>query len=263
MATPARVVEHERQPLKFGRGGNAKIRDPAVWTFGLPAGWTCPMASVCRSRADRRTGRVTDGQGASFRCYAATTEAYPTVRRARWHNLESLKAAKTREGMARLILDSLSPFCPTLRVHDAGDYFSRAYLGAWLDVARERPDTTFYWYTKCVGWWAEHLEEVGTGYAPGTLPNLVPTASWGGTEDALIGKLGLRSARVVFSEQEARELNLPIDHDDSHAMRHGPDFALLLHGTQPLGTEAAAAVRELRDRGFHGYSSTRRSLAVL
>ena len=34
---------------------------------------------------------------------------------------------------------------------------------------------------------------------------------------------------------------LEIDDDDSHAMEHGPSFALLIHGTQPAGTKAARA----------------------
>ena len=36
---------------------------------------------------------------------------------------------------------------------------------------------------------------------------------------------------------------LDVDHDDSHAMRYGPDFALLLHGVQPAGSDAGRAAR--------------------
>jgi hypothetical protein len=41
-------------------------------------------------------------------------------------------------------------------------------------------------------------------------------------------------------------------------MRHGPDFALLLHATQPAGTSAAAAHRELKAKGWTGYAKERR-----
>jgi hypothetical protein len=77
-----------------------------------------------------------------------------------------------------------------------------------------------------------------------------------------MGEIMPGSARVVFSEQEARDLGLAIDHDDSHAMTHGPDFALLVHGTQPKGSDAAAAVRALRDAGFSGYGGRRGRLRL-
>lgn len=249
----------ERAPLRFGQG-NAKLH-PGIWTFSLPAGHSCPHARDCRSRADPKTGWMTDGVHARFRCYAATMEAHcPTVRRSRWSNFNALRACRSGEAMARLILDSLSPFCRVLRVHDGGDFFSLDYLRAWLEVARQRPNTVFYWYSKALAHWVACLDEIGDGRTPGRIPNVVPTASWGGTEDELITGHGLRSARVVFSEAEA---DLPIDHDDSHAIVHGPDFALLLHGTQPWDTEASRAVRALRDAGFRGYSRARVPLHVL
>lgn len=244
------------QPLRFG-SGNAKLA-PGIFTFSLPAGHTCPGAKECQSRANRRTGTITDGRHTAFRCYAATMEArHSSVRRARWHNLEQLKACGSADAMVRLILDSLSPFCHVLRVHDSGDYFSQDYFSAWVTVARQRPDTRIYWYTKSLRYWLAHRNEVGDGYTPGRVSNIVPTASWGGRHDHLIGEHKLRSAKVVFSTEEAEAQGLAIDHDDGFAMNHGPDFALLLHGTQPAGSHAAVAYRTLRDGGFTGYSRTR------
>jgi len=115
-----------------------------------------------------------------------------------------------------------------------------------------------YFYTRSLRYWVARLDEVGTGRSPGDVPNVVPTASRGGRDDHLIERHGLRSARVVFSVAQAEELGLDVDHDDSHAMRHGPDFALLLHGTQPAGTEAARAVQALRRSGFGGYGRSTR-----
>jgi hypothetical protein len=159
--------------------------------------------------------------------------------------------------MTRLILDSLTPFARLVRVHDSGDFFSQTYFDAWVEAARERPGTTCYAYTKAVPFWLARLDEVGDGHTPGPLPNLVLTASYGGAADHLIVGYGLRSARVVFSAHQAEALGLPIDHDDRHAMVHGRDFGLLLHGSQPAGSEAAAAVRTLREAGFSGYGRTR------
>src|SRR5436305_556985 len=78
--------------LKFGRG-NAKL-DRAILTFSLPAGWSCPGARDCSAKAAREGGAVSDAARIAFRCFAASEEArYPSVRAARWHNLDALRAA--------------------------------------------------------------------------------------------------------------------------------------------------------------------------
>ncbi len=78
------------QLLRFTHG-NAKIPD-SVMIFSLPTGHSCPGAKSCLSRADRESGKLTDGKNISFRCYAASQEAaFPTVRRQRWHNMDLLR----------------------------------------------------------------------------------------------------------------------------------------------------------------------------
>lgn len=233
-----------RKLLKFGHG-NAKL-DEGVWTFSLPAGHFCPFADACRSKANRQTGHITDGPNTEFRCYAASTEARArSVRESRWHNATLLRACKSAGEVEELILASLSPYAGFVRVHVSGDFFSQAYFDAWLAVARQRPDTRFYAYTKALPPWVKRLNDIP--------PNFVLTASYGGTHNHLIAEHGLRYARVVFSEAEAAALGLPLDHDDSHAMRPGPSFALLLHGTQPPGSPAAKALSALWASGQFGY----------
>jgi hypothetical protein len=91
-----------------------------------------------------------------------------------------------------------------------------------------------------------------------SLPNFILTASRGGRDDHLIVGHDLRESVVVFSEQEAYNKGLEIDHDDSHAAR--PDlaqnsFALLIHGVQPKGSIASEALKILkRDKVKHSYS---------
>ena len=248
--TPSRVTtsvekqlpRHKR--LSFGQG-NAKL-DAAIFTFSLPAGYSCPYAQDCLSRANRRTGRIKDGPDTKFRCYAASMEIRESVRRSRWHNFRLLQACKSMEDMTALILTSLSCFAGYVRVHCSGDFFSQDYFDAWLEAARLRHRTLFYAYTKSLPYWTARL---------GIIPsNLVLTASKGGQHDHLIEAHALRYAQVVYSEAEAAALGLPIDHDDSHAMQPTGNFALLIHGTQPLGTAAAKAVAALRSQGWYGYS---------
>ena len=255
------VRKPERRPLRFGNG-NAKL-NPAILTFSLPAGHACPHAKDCKSKADRDYGTIRDGRQTTFRCYAASMEArHGSVRRSRWHNYDRLLACGSKREMTHLILVSLTTFAVYVLLLDSGDFFNADYFGAWLDAVRQRPRTLFYAYTKALPFWVQRLDEVGTGYKSGDIPNLVLTASYGGSRDELIERHGLRYARVVHSEAEAEDLGLELDHDDGHAMNHGPSFALLIHGTQPAGTEAAQAVRELRNQGEFGYGDRAEAIRI-
>jgi hypothetical protein len=145
-----------------------------------------------------------------------------------------------------LILISLPANIGVLRFHVSGDFFKLAYLRGAIEVAKARPDVLFYAYTKSL-----HL--IDQLYKAGiSLPaNFIVTASEGGKYDHLINTLGLRTAVVVHSEDEAKEQGLPIDHDDSHAATPGGSFALLIHGTQPKGSEASKALSALRGKGSY------------
>ena len=37
-----------------------------------------------------------------------------------------------------------------VRVHDSGDYYSRAYLKKWIDIANSNPNVRFYSYTNMI-----------------------------------------------------------------------------------------------------------------
>lgn len=85
--------------LKFGTP-NAKLKKMTkelglrLVTFTLPAGYTCPGAKDCLSRADRKTGKVKDGKHTKFRCFMASAEARsPSLRNLVWHNLELIQKA--------------------------------------------------------------------------------------------------------------------------------------------------------------------------
>jgi hypothetical protein len=76
--------------------------------------------------------------------------------------------------------------------------------------------------------------------------NLVLTASRGGKYDELIDVAGWKEALVVYSEQEAIDKGLEIDHDDTHAAFGKENFALLIHGTQPKGSAASKALQLIK-----------------
>lgn len=225
--------------LKF-RAGNAKL-DKSIYTFSLPSGYTCPGAKDCLARADVETGKITDGPHQKYRCFSATDESRPSVRKARWHNFYLLTACKGVGDMVDLIERSLPETVETVRIHVGGDFFSQSYFDAWLTVARNRPNTIFYAYTKSTPFVQARIDEIAL------FGNFRITTSLGGKFDHITEELDLTKAHVLFHPEEAEALGLDIDHDDSHAINNVKDFGLLLHGTQPKDTDASAASKRLRD----------------
>ncbi len=252
MITRRLFLKHTEQPLKllyFGLG-NSKL-SAAIATFALPAGHACPFAKDCFSKADRITGKITDGSETRFRCFSASNECRATtVRKARWRNFELLQAARTVQGMADLIQASLPFGISFVRIHVGGDFFNETYFKAWLNVAIANPSIIFYAYTKSLGYWVKYKKLIPS--------NFRLTASRGGKLDALIEKHNLVSAEVVFSTEEARRKGLEIDHDDSQAIKASKSFALLLHGTQPVGSLAGEAWNGIK-KLIGGYSRNGKS----
>jgi hypothetical protein len=237
-------------PLLRFRKGNAKL-PKWIWIFDLPAGHTCPFAKDCKCRADRETGKLTDGLDLVFRCYAASIEAaFKGARDLRWANYDALKGQGKQDIVDRISAALLvgGPFF--VRIHSSGDFYSQTYFDAWLEVARKHPKTVFYAYTKALPYWTKRI---------GSIPaNLRLTASRGGTHDNLITQYGLRSAVVVESAARARELGLEIDHDDRHAFGTGGDFALLIHGAQPPDGPMAKAWAKVK-AALGGYGINHRN----
>ena len=211
---------------------NSKLK--GTYTFSLPSGWTCPGANICLAKVNREMGKLTDGVEAKVRCFSASQEAvYPSVRAIRWHNYDLLREAKDTISMANLILEALPEDASLVRIHVAGDYFNQNYFNAWLMVAMARPDTTFYAYTKSINFWIASRSDIPA--------NLKLTASMGSRHDEMAELHGLKFAKIVLSEDEAAQLGLEIDEDDTHAWNQDNSFALLVHGTQSPGSDASKA----------------------
>ena len=247
--------------LKFSTG-NGKLKNRLI--FNIPAGYPCPHAGVCRTMADRATGKIMDlpqftgTQADEYRCFAAMAETRPTVREARWHNWDLLREVMYTGSNQAMSLSSLidlslmvQPEKDLVRVHEAGDFWTEQYMRAWFMVAASRPHQKFYAYTKSLGMWL-NLKDI-------IPPNFYLTASQGGTLDYLIPKypeVFQRVAYVVYTEEEAQERGLEIDHDDSHCLGDKP-FALLVHGSQRAGSAAMKALTQRKKEGkFVGYGKS-------
>ena len=221
---------------------------PSIYSFSLPSGHTCPFANDCLSKADRVTGKITDGKNTQYRCFSASDEARsPQARNQRWHNFDTLRKLDT-ESMIDLIQDSIPQDMDICRIHVGGDFFNQKYFNAWVAVAKLNPTKTFYAYTKSLPYWIAQLDNIPS--------NLILNASRGTRVDNLIDQYNLKVVEVVFSVTEAEDKNLPIDHNEYYAINNTGNFALLLHGTQPKNSEASEALKAMKKLGVD-FSYTR------
>ena len=216
-----------------------------VYSFDLLSGVDCPFAYLCKSKAEVQedgSRRIKDGPNTEFRCFSASQEVlFTNVYNSRKNNHDDIHNCETALDMADALCDTLPKDAGVVRIHVSGDFFNPEYFKAWIIVAARNPSILFYAYTKSLQYWL-HCRDI-------VPENLVLTASRGGRHDHLIEEHGLRSAKVVFSVAEAECLGLEIDNDDSHASNpaiRDQDFALLIHGVQPKGSEAANALKILK-----------------
>ena len=214
-----------------------------VYSLDLLSGFSCPYAKDCLSKVVEKDGKRTlvDGPHTLFRCFSASQEVvYTNTYNRRKENFEAVKGLSTEE-MFEVMQGTMPKNLGICRIHVAGDFFSQNYFDAWVTMAKAHPDRLFYAYTKSLTYWLRRRDDIPE--------NLVLTASFGGRLDNKIETEKLRSSVVVYSVQEAIDKGLEIDHTDEHAAipsTRDQDFALLIHGTQPKGSDAGAAIKELK-----------------
>lgn len=214
-----------------------------VYSLDLPAGLSCPGANLCKSQAvqigDKK--RIKDGKQCQFRCFSASAEVlYPATYEKRRANLAKLRQ-RTPQRVCNAILSHLPKDASIIRLHVSGDFFNKTYLRGVLLAVQRTPHIRWYAYTKSLHLWQDvPMVNPRRGMVS---ENFFLVASMGGKYDHLAKKIGLRTCQVVFSEKEARAKRLPIDKTDELAATPGGSFAVLLHGTQPKGSEASLAWR--------------------
>jgi len=179
-----------------------------VYEFNLPSGWSCPFANECKVCVDRITGKF-NRIGNKFRCYASSSERFPNVRKARWHNFDLVKKG---------IKIEIPKDATHIRIHGSGDFFTQWYFDEWLEIAIKNPKVRFWAFTKSVQFWVNRLDKIPT--------NLILQASKGGFQDDLIEKHDLKFAEVFLDIKDVPE-GMKIDVDDTLAMNGNESFALL------------------------------------
>lgn len=187
---PKRLLSRSNRNL--ARDGIFSWTIPAL-SVRLPDGSTfrtCPAADACASL-----------------CYALTgTYRFTAVKAAHMRNLlfvledpDGWEAAMMAE-LARPVMKEKK-----VRIHDAGDFFSDAYLAAWIRIIQANPHVYFYAYTKEVSRYRRLVE-------PSTPANSGWVLSLGGREDEFIDPSRDRIADVFPTEADILSLlNVRVD----------------------------------------------------
>lgn len=167
---------------------NSELRPDGIFNWSLPAFAiklndgtnfnVCPTAGAC----------------ASF-CYARNgTYLFSNVRGRHIQNLEyTLYHLEEWQQQMLSEVQHKKMVGKHVRIHDAGDFYNDEYLLAWLEIARQTPDVTFYCYTKEVSRFKRLVE-------PNCPTNFRYLYSMGGKEDNLVDKEVDRHADVFVDD---------------------------------------------------------------
>ena len=213
---------------------NSELKPDGIWNWTLPA-WqvklsdgtwfnACPQACACVNLCYARNG----------------TYLFPTVKAKHLDNLE-----RTLSDLGQWQSDMLKDIkshkkITYVRIHDAGDFYSDAYLQSWLDIAILTPAVTFYAYTKEVSRFKRMVE----GACPKNLKYLY---SLGGKEDHLINKDDDRHAEV-FPDEAALDAAGYMNQTTS-------DLLAITLPTNKIGIEANNIKHFKKKQGFETFGS--------
>ncbi|WP_329431062.1 hypothetical protein OG339_48740 (plasmid) [Streptosporangium sp. NBC_01495] len=131
-----------------------------------------------------------------------------------------------------------------IRLHDSGDFFSDAYLLAWIAIVRKSPGVQFYCYTKAVARFRRLVE---------TAPpdNFLWCYSLGGTEDHLLDLENERHAEVFPSTTELQAAG--------YSDQTKSDLLAVL-GPEKVGIPANRIPHLIKRQGPESFGSLQRAL---
>lgn len=130
---------------------NSKLKKDKIWNFDLPAYKsstgliTCPNASTCIANCYARQG----------------TYQFSNVKAKHEANLQAtLKDSFVADMIAEIT--KLGKKVRAIRIHSAGDFYSREYADKWLEIINALPTVQFYAYTKSWDWF--NLDNLPTNF---------------------------------------------------------------------------------------------------
>lgn len=121
----------------FQASAPSKIAGTKHLAFSLPAGpdFTCPGA----------TEACTD-------CYAQKgRHVFPNVQKVmakNWVTISFFESKSDIDGAVDFLCSIIPTDAPIFRIHESGDFHSQFAVDAWTEVAKRRPNTKLWFYTR-------------------------------------------------------------------------------------------------------------------
>lgn len=186
--------EFNKMPKAILGNGNSKMKktedhfNVKIFNFSIPAGndkasgkITCPFANECLKFCYAKKGAY-----AWSNVQLALTQRYNATKRDDFEEIviQFLSNKLKRESKQIYV-----------RIHDSGDFYSKAYFEKWISIALMMPKVRFYAYTKSHSFTREY-----------DLPsNMDLIYSFGSKNDELICKDTERHSRIFDSLDELKD----------------------------------------------------------
>lgn len=131
------ILNEQSSTNKISLSSPQKIAGSKKLAFSLPAGpdFTCPGATdACKN------------------CYAQKgRHVFPNVQKAfvsNWSTFKHYASTNDSDGLGKLISSELPKQAPIFRIHESGDFADQFAIEVWTKVAKDNPDTNFWFYTR-------------------------------------------------------------------------------------------------------------------
>lgn len=110
--------------------------DRRIYSFDLLAGHTCPGASICLAKVlEDKSGRLSlwTGPRTEVTCFAASGALRRNVYNRHKSNTAAVRG-RTTDTILGMLRTALPQDAGIVRVHVSGDFYSLAYLRAWIGL---------------------------------------------------------------------------------------------------------------------------------
>ena len=222
-----------QRPNKMLSDGNAKLKKGGIVVFSIPA---FHASIVVNGQLQQFRTCKSAGECAGF-CFAQQgSYLYRQSMVAHTRNLQYV--VDDAFGFADAMVEEINSKrkAPIVRIHDSGDFFNRAYLHVWFDIAKRCPTARFYIYTKEVTLLKSEVEN--------TPANFLVAYSFGGKQDHLIDVENDRHSKVFASEEECLAAGYVLNEEDD-LVATDPQVSkigLVYHGSNKGAYDKATAL---------------------
>ena len=135
-----RVLADDADKISFGFQFSAPSKiagSSRRWAFSLPAGpdFTCPGATEsCRNCYAQK----------GFHQFYSPQKVFLK----NWITMSYFARNNDVAGAADLLITAMPADAPVLRCHESGDFSDQFAIQVWTEVARQKPNTKFWFYTR-------------------------------------------------------------------------------------------------------------------